>query len=275
MVAEGGISAGRDNREGTEPRDDARTWKKSVMSDFFSEIGGAVSSAAHDVADSTRTAIDASVHVADQAGTDIKNELSKLTSGAETAPTPRVDGSPPSPTEPEQWTAPSVNASGHFSVNHGALTDAADVIKKYVPQIEAALTEISSHKAAFESLMGWATGKAFGGNLESAVTAFHTAGTETSDGHSTIATTAQGTNEQYQDADQQAKQGVSQINSQDGQSGINVGAPRNVPGSSVTASPAAGPSGSPAPASGPAANPASAPAGGQQSGGQASSGNWT
>lgn len=246
---ESGIFAGRDWRQ----------WKKSVMSEIFAEIGNAVTGVAGDVVHAGEQGAAAIGHAAEQAGTDIKNEFGKLVSGATTAPTPQVTSRPPAATEPEQWTAPNVDAGGQITVHHGALTDAANVIKKSVPEIESALGKIGSHTGAFGSLMGWATGKAFGGNLEAAVTAFHTAGTQTSEAHLDTAANTQGSRDTYDDAEQKSKQGASSISAGSGVSDLNIGAPGAAPGTS----PVAGSTGN------------AAPAGGQKPGGQAGSGNWS
>ncbi|MCL2586203.1 MAG: type VII secretion target [Streptosporangiales bacterium] len=118
---------------------------------------------------------------------DVKTAWTEVTSGAQTAPTPTIGSSPPPAAQPNQWTAPSVDSSGHIKVHHGALTSAADVIKSYVSELESAINEVNGHIGSFDSLAGWATGASFCGNLTSAVTAFAQAGGDTSQAHADAA----------------------------------------------------------------------------------------
>lgn len=159
---------------------------------------------------------------------DAKHAFTEVTSGAYTAPTPKVGSSPPAPARPRTWTAPTVKDSGHIEVHHGALIDAAETIRKYVPELEAALKRVSSHSGAFESLMSWATGAAFGGNLSAAVSAFGSAGKQTSEAHLIHAKNAQDCAETYGGAETQSTQGIK---------AIDIGAPgaaSPVPGGAAT-----------------------------------------
>jgi hypothetical protein len=128
---------------------------------------------------------------------DLENAADEFTSGAHTSPTPQVHGAPPSPVTPRTWTAPTVGASGHITVHHGTLTTAADVLKNCVPDLETALEGVNQQTLAFDSLTGWDTGASFGGNLVNAVSAFLSAGQDTSQSHATAATSMSSTAATY------------------------------------------------------------------------------
>lgn len=116
-----------------------------------------------------------------------KATWNEITSGADTAPTPTIHGGPPAAVQPDAWTAPSVASSGHIKVHHGALTNASDVIKSYVAELDSVINEVNMHMDSFSSLAGWATGASFCGNLTAAVTAFAQAGGDTSQAHADTA----------------------------------------------------------------------------------------
>jgi hypothetical protein len=199
------------------------------MGNIFSSIGNAVSGA-----------VDGAVHDVEGAVDGVKNEFENAVSdlldgGASTAPTPTINSQPPAPTQPRQWQAPSVASSGHITVRHGALTDAADVIKKYVPELDSAIKEVQSHTGSFDSLMSWSTGQSFGGNLIAAVTAFGTAGKDTSQAHADLANKAQTTAQTYADTESSNARTVSQINSGGGASGGGSGSASSSGGSSASA----------------------------------------
>lgn len=179
----------------------------SGLGHVASDVGNGIVHGAEDVGNGI-------VHGAEDVGNGIKDGFTELIhGGANTAPTPTVNSTPPAPTQPSTWQAPSVDASGHIKVHHGALTDAADVIKKYVPELESVLAEISSHSGAFDSLMSWTTGSAVGGNLSAAVTAFHTAGKDTSQAHADTAGNLQGSAQSYSDAESTNAQTVAKVSS--------------------------------------------------------------
>ena len=197
------------------------------------------------------------IHDVEQLGHDAKSAWDEVTSGANTAPVPQVTSSPPPPVQPRTWTAPAVNASGHITVHHGALTTASDVIKNYVTEIDNAVSEVTSHIMAFDSLMGWDTGASFGGNLQNAVTAFTQAGQDTSQAHADTAGNLQSTAATYGDTETANARLASNIGG-----GSSPAAPSGSPAPSAPAS--GGPS-----SSGPSSS-GSAPSGSSS----ASSGNW-
>lgn len=141
------------------------------------------------------------VHDVESLAHGAKELWNDVTSGANTAPVPQVNSSPPRAVQPRTWTAPDVNASGHLTVHHGALTSAADVIKNYVTDLDNAINEITTHYSSFDSLMGWDTGSSFGGNLTAAVTAFTSAGNDTSEAHASTASNLTQTAAVYSDTE--------------------------------------------------------------------------
>src|SRR5262249_33377997 len=109
---------------------------------------------------------------------------------------------------PRMWTAPSVASSGHIKVRYGALTDAAEVIQKHVSELEDSLQHVKSRSGSFNSLMGWATGQAFGGDPGSAVSAFSAAGPQTSEGHHTVVRNLRGSADTYSETEAKTAQHV-------------------------------------------------------------------
>lgn len=105
--------------------------------------------------------------------------------GADAAPTPQVNSSPPGKVEPKTWKAPDVSAQGQVEVHRDHLTTAADVIKQYVPEIDAAVSKVQQRTSSFSSLQGWQTGAQLMGNLVTAVQGFAQLGGQAGDAHAT------------------------------------------------------------------------------------------
>lgn len=165
----------------------------------------------------------------------VGNTFDEVTSGAHTAPTPTVSGSAPGPVTPATWTAPNVGSSGHFHVHRDHLTTAANVIRAALPDLDAAINEVNSHRAAFSSLTTWATGSALGGNLVSAVQGFASAGQDTSGAHGGAAQGLSDSATAYAEAETTSAQSIAKIGGSSGASGPS-GPPASSGGASAPAS---------------------------------------
>lgn len=159
------------------------------------------------------------IHAVEHVVGDAKNAFDEVTSGAHTAPTPQVNSSPPETVQPQVWTAPAVGGSGHITVHRDALVDASDIVRKHLPELDAAINRVNSHSNAFDSLMTWATGSSFGGNLISAVEGFATTSQQTSDAHSAVAQNLSDTAATYEDAESTNTQAARNVGSQPTPSG--------------------------------------------------------
>ncbi|MBO0804068.1 MAG: hypothetical protein J2P25_13465 [Nocardiopsaceae bacterium] len=145
----------------------------------------------------------------------VEDTFGELTNdGAVTAPPPQIT-SKPTPAKPPQPMKPQdVSAHGQVTVQPDALVSAADMIKSQLPALNGAISEIKKHSGAFDSLMGWSTGQAFGGNMTAAVDAFSNAGTQTGEAHSIAGDQLQGSSDTYREADANSAQTASSVQSQ-------------------------------------------------------------
>lgn len=107
--------------------------------------------------------------------------------GANVAPCPQVGSSPPSMQAPKTWQAPDVSGAGQVTVHRDHLTSAADVIKSYLPELDAAIKAVQAQEGAFASLSGWRTAEQALENLVATVQGFAAVGGGTSDAHATTA----------------------------------------------------------------------------------------
>lgn len=172
----------------------------------LSDLGKGAENVVSDIGHSVESGFDGAKNIIDDGINGIENLIAK------TQPTPQVNSKPKPAVQPHQWTAPDVAASGQVTVHHDALTDAADVIKKYVPGLEAAVQEVAARSGAFDSLTTWATGQSFGGNLQAAVVAFQKSGTNTSQDHLDHAGKLTSASQAYSDNENTIAQSTSKIN---------------------------------------------------------------
>jgi hypothetical protein len=149
----------------------------------------------------------------------VEDKVDEVTSGAHTAPTPTVNSSPPATVQPQVWTAPNVSASGHITVHRDALTNASDVVKRHLPALDDAINRVNAHSSAFDSLMTWATGSDFAGNLSSAVQGFALTSQQTSDAHAATAQNLSDTASTYEEAETSNTQAVGTVSAQSPSSG--------------------------------------------------------
>lgn len=113
--------------------------------------------------------------------------VNEFFTGADTAPTPQVNSSPPAQEAPKTWAAPDVSADQHITVHRDHLTSAADVIKAHLPELDAAVRDVEQQLNAFTSLAGWQAGEQIRQNLEALVQACAKLGQQTSDTHAQAA----------------------------------------------------------------------------------------
>ena len=154
------------------------------------------------------------------------DKFDEVTSGAHTAATPTVHSSPPVTVPPQVWTAPDVSGDGHITVHRDALTNASDVVKRHLQDLDDAINRVNSHSAAFDSLMTWATGAAFGSNLATAVQGFALTSQQTSDAHGTAAQNLSDTASTYEDAETSNTRAVGTVSAQlpsSGGGGVSAG----------------------------------------------------
>lgn len=150
---------------------------------------------------------------------DGENLYDEVTSGAHTAPTPQVTSSPPGAKHAQVWTAPAVGGDGHITVHRDALVDASDIVRKHLPDLDAAINRVNSHSSAFDSLMTWETGAAFAGNLIAAVQGFATTSQQTGEAHAATAQNLSDTAGTYEDAETSSTQAARNVGSQRPSSG--------------------------------------------------------
>lgn len=84
-----------------------------------------------------------------------ESKWNEVTSGANTAPTPQVNSSPPPAPLAKTWQSPDVSHPGHIQVNTSHLTTAADAIKARLPELDEAVNAVKQQMEAFSSLQGW------------------------------------------------------------------------------------------------------------------------
>ena len=167
------------------------------------------------------------IHAVEHVVGDAKNAFDEVTSGAHTAPTPQVNSSPPASAQAQVWTAPAVGGNGQITVHRDALVDASDVVRKHLPELDAAINRVNSHSSAFDSLMTWQTGSAFAGNLIAAVEGFATTSQQTSDAHASTAQNLSDTAATYEAAETSNTQAARNVNSQPSSGGSSPAASGN------------------------------------------------
>ena len=145
--------------------------------------------------------------------------LDEVVTGAKVAPCPQVNSYPPSMQAPKTWQAPDVSDQGKLTVHRDHLTTAADVIKSYLPELDAAVQAVQAQIGAFDSLSGWQTAEQALGNLIATVQGFAAVGQGTSDAHATTASKLVDTAGAYQDAETNSTQAANGIGTQPGAGG--------------------------------------------------------
>jgi len=85
----------------------------------------------------------------------IESEWNKVTSGANTAPVPTVGSSPKQADLPHTWSAPDVSQPGELHVAPSDLETEAEVLKKYAPALDEAVSEVEQCLNEIASLQGW------------------------------------------------------------------------------------------------------------------------
>jgi ABC-type transporter Mla subunit MlaD len=130
-----------------------------------------------------------------------------------------VNSSPPPNVQPQVWTAPNVSGNGHITVHRDALTSASDVVKRHLQALDDAINRVNAHSNAFDSLMTWATGSDFAGNLSSAVQGFALTSQQTSDAHAATAQNLSDTASTYEEAETSSTQAVGTVNAPSSGSG--------------------------------------------------------
>lgn len=143
--------------------------------------------------------------------------------GANVAPCPQVNSSPPTVQAPKTWQAPDVSDAGKLTVHRDHLTSAADVIKSYLPELDAAVKAVQAQAGAFNSLSGWQTAEQALENLIATVQGFTAVGQGTSNAHAVTASKLVATAGAYEDAETNSTQAANGIGTNGAQGNASSG----------------------------------------------------
>lgn len=99
----------------------------------------------------------------------IESEWNKVTSGANTDPTPQVSSKPGLAGTPHTWASPNVDHPGELHVSPDEVDAMSTVMKRHIQALEAAIEKVSRHLDSFGSLGGWQAAEALRTRLQNLV----------------------------------------------------------------------------------------------------------
>lgn len=143
--------------------------------------------------------------------------------GANVAPTPQVTSAPKAAPPVKTWAAPDVSGAGQVTVHRDHLTEASDVIKACLPDLDAAVSAVRQHTGSFGSLQGWEAANEIMANLVASVEGFAQFGGQTSDAHAAHAKKLSDSAATYEAAEQLGTQIANDANGNYGSAGSNAG----------------------------------------------------